>query len=112
MTLREQLHLADYHDRYDNFDLDALIQKGYLSVIGPFAVRGFTYDVCFWLGLKRRAHDATWAGLISHWNLLYVHFTRASSRLYVFLEDLSEGIKFPATGQLYARALKCGLNPD
>lgn len=107
--LRQQLRLQPFPAKFSGFDFDTLVQMEYLSVIGPFAVRGFTYEVCFWLGLRRRIMDATWQGLILLWNILYVHFTRASARLYILLEDLCDGIRFPATGQLHRKALRLGL---
>ena len=66
-------------------------QLGMLHVHGPVIVRGFTFKVTFWLGLRRRMRDETWFGVILSWNLLYVHFTRASDRLYMLMEDLRQG---------------------
>ena len=88
--LRHQLPYDDYH----NFDFDMLQESGMLRVLRPIAVRGFT----FWLGLKRRRSDETYDGLILIWNVLYIHFTRASDRLYILMEDLRDLIPLPKGG--------------
>ena len=95
--------------RYDNFNFDTLVQLGMLRVLGPIAVRGFTFKVAFWLGLRRRLRDETWFGLILCWNVLYVHFTRASDRLYILMEDLREGILLPESGALRSKGLRMGV---
>ena len=58
--LRVSLGCREPYDRYHNFDLDMLEQLGMLRVLGPVAVRGFTFNVAFWLGLRRRRRDDTW----------------------------------------------------
>ena len=82
---------------------------GMLHVHGPVIVHGFTFKVTFWLGLRRRMRDETWVGVILSWNLLYVHFTRASDRLYILMEDLRQGILLPRSGALRARGLALGV---
>jgi hypothetical protein len=107
--LRAQLQLPPYPDKYDAFRFDTLVSLNCLRVVGPVLVRGFTFKVAFWLGLRRRTDDDTWAGLILSWNILYVHFTRASDRLYMFMEDLRPGVRLPSRGALRAKALELGL---
>ena len=47
--------------------------------------------------------------MITFWNLLYVHFTRAAERLYILMEDLRDGIQFPRGGKLRETGLNLGL---
>ena len=106
---RLSLGCREPYDRYHNFDFDMLDQLGMLRVLGPVAVRGFTFNVAFWLGLRRRRRDDTWYGLILTWNVLYIHFTRASDRLYILMEDLREGILLPEFGPLRSKARSMGV---
>ena len=109
--LRVTLHLPEYHVHYQRFNFDALSASGELRVLGPVVVRGFTFKVAFWLGMKRRRDDKAWCGLITWWNLLYVHFTRASDRLYVLMEDLTDGVVLPAADcDLRRRGMKLGIS--
>ena len=80
-----------------------------LRVLGPVVVRGFTFKVAFWVGMRRRILDETWLGLILIWNVLYVHFSRASDRLYVLIEDLRAGISLPPSGALINEARDVGV---
>ena len=81
--------LAPFPPEFNDFNYDTLVECGILTISGPVWVQGHTYDIAFWLGLRRRHEDLHYHGLILIWNLVYVHFTRASKRLYVLLENLS-----------------------
>ena len=107
--LRMSLHMQEYPPQYNNFNVDTLEQLGMLRVFGPIAVRGFTFKVALWLGLRRRQSDDTWYGLILWWNVLYVHFSRASDRLYLFAEDLLDRIQLPSGGPLRKKGIQLGI---
>ena len=92
-------------DDYNQLDL-----RKVLVVLGPLKPRGYTFDVCFILGMRRRAHDATWAGLMLELWLLYVHLTRGRRRVYYLGEYLRNGNVLPDRNDFPGLAYDAGLD--
>ena len=76
-----------------NYDYGKLKSTIDLRVVGPINARGKTADIVFVVAMQRQALDEDYAGNMADGNLLQIHLTRVRRRLYVFLHDLTEGIR-------------------
>ena len=75
-----------------------------IKLCEPYECRGYSEDVVFVIGQRRRYNDSSYAGLICIKELLAIHMTRAKLRLYLMLHDMRENMSLPPCGTYARRA--------
>ena len=92
------------------FKFSHLCDVEVIKLCEPYECRGYSEDVVFVIGQRRRYNDYAYAGLICIKELLAIHMTRAKLRLYLMLHDMREGISLPPRGKQCEEGLKLGIS--
>ena len=80
------------------FDYDVLVGSGALLFAAAFKSGGFDVDIALVLATRSQWTHVAWAGHVVTRNLVYIALTRASQRVWLFIEDLRKEVL--ATQQL------------
>ena len=70
------------------FDNDELVASGVLLFAAAFKSGGFDVDVALVLATRSQRTHVAWQGHVVMRNLIYIALTRASKRVWLFIEDL------------------------